>query len=227
MHLPPEQTPLGTRPFTEEELLEMVKKTPENFQELYWQGPLISGETTWLGYPLIKSPLDLWNYQEIIWETKPTLIVETGTLAGGSALYLVSILDQIGEGRVITIDINPYPGLPENENITYFNGNSVAPQMVEKVRRIAAEEERVMVILDSDHSYEHVSAELANYADLVTPGCYLIVEDGWGPLGYGAEQAIREFMVDPHWNTKFEHDEEREKKFLMTFFTGGWLRRKA
>lgn len=204
--------------YTEQELRELVERPSDDFQERYWKGPLISGETTWLGFPCIKNPLDLWVVQEILWETRPTLIIETGTLAGGSALYLASILDMIGEGRVVTIDINPYPGLPEHPRITYFNGDSVRPQMVEKVTRIA-KGERVMVILDSDHSYEHVSKEIAAYSPLVSPGCYLIVEDGWGPLGFGVGQALEEFD-----SPDFITDRGREK-LLMTFHPGGFLLR--
>lgn len=193
----------------------------DSFQEQYWKGPLISGGTLWLGYPAIKSPFDLWAYQEIIHETRPTLIVETGTLAGGSALYLATILDAVGEGRVITIDIAPYPGLPEHPRITYYNGDSAGQKMVEKVTRVAAGE-RVMVILDSDHSREHVAAELRAYSPLVSPGCYLIVEDTWGPLGYGAAEAVEAFLGQ---TDGFEADRSRERH-LMTFHPSGFLRRR-
>lgn len=193
-----------------------------DFQELYWKGPLISGGTLWFGYPCIKSPFDLWTYQEIIYETRPDLIVETGTLAGGSALYLAHMLDQMGKGEVITIDIAPYPGLPEHDRITYFNGDSVGEKMLAKVTR-RAEGKRVMVILDSDHSYEHVSAELKAYHPLVSPGCYLVVEDTWGPLGFGAAQAAGEF-VEAHED--FAVDLTRERH-LMTFHPSGFLKRHA
>ena len=194
----------------------------DSFQERYWRGPLISGGTLWMGYPCIKSPFDLWTYQEIIYETRPDLIVETGTLAGGSALYLAHMLDVLGEGEVITIDIAPYPGLPEHDRITYYNGDSVSPKMMEKVGR-RAKDKRVMVILDSDHSYKHVIAELRAYNSLVSPGCYLIVEDTWGPLGFGAAKAVEEFLSRP---TPFEVDRSRERH-LMTFHPGGFLKRPA
>ena len=192
----------------------------DNFQERYWKGPLIRGDTTWMGFPCIKSPLDLWIYQEIIHETKPDLIVETGTLAGGSALYLAHILDALGQGEVITIDITPYPGLPEHPRITYFNGDSIGEQMVAKAYR-RGEGKRVMVILDSDHSYEHVSAELKAYHQLVSPGCYLVVEDTWGELGFGAAKATEEFVAE---SSDFSVDESRER-LLMTFHPGGFLKR--
>jgi cephalosporin hydroxylase len=217
--------------YTKDDLHELVARPSDDFQELFWKGPLISGETTWLGFPTIKSPLDLWIYQEIIHETKPEVIIETGTLAGGSALYLASVLDAVAaqdgqieyadsHSRVFTIDINPYPGLPEHPRIVYYNGDSVDEKMVAKVHRVCAGK-RAMVILDSDHSYRHVSAELRAYNDLVSPGCYLIVEDGWGPLGFGVAQAIEEFVP----GSDFQIDRAREK-LLMTFHPDGFLRRK-
>lgn len=198
----------------------------DSFQERYWRGPLISGGTLWMGYPAIKSPFDLWTYSEIIWETQPDLIIETGTLAGASALYLAHTLDAVAAqggpqgSEIITIDINPYPGLPEHDRITYFNGDSVAEKMAAKVGR-RAEGKRVMVILDSDHSYEHVLKELRTYNSLVAPGCYLIVEDTWGPLGYGAAKAVKEFLSRP---TPFTVDRSRERH-LMTFHPGGFLKK--
>lgn len=208
---------------------ELMAKVPgDSFQEAYWKGPLISGETEWLGYPLIKSPFDLWVYQEIIYETKPEVIIETGTLAGGSALYLATILDAVWGGdyphekaKIYTIDINPLPGLPDHPRIVYYNGNSVSEKMVSKVHRVT-EGKRTMLILDSDHSYEHVKAELEAYHDIVTPDCYLVVEDTWGELGYGAAQAKDEFVAA---HPEFVVDHYRERH-LMTFFPGGFLWRK-
>ena len=197
----------------------------DSFQERYWKGPLISGGTMWMGYPVIKSPFDLWTYQEIIFETRPEVIVETGTLTGASALFMAHVLDALGEGRIYTVDINPYPGLPEHERIVYYNGDSVGGQMVEKVHRVT-EGKRTMLILDSDHSYEHVSRELEAYHDIVSPGCYLVVEDSnigqiREDLMPGPLQAIERFVAG---TDEFVIDREREK-FLITFNPSGYLRR--
>lgn len=134
-------------------------------------------ETSWMGFKLQKLPLDLWVYQEIIWDTKPDLIVETGTMHGGSALYMASICDIFGRGEVVSIDLEKRKPMPQHDRITFLAGrSSTDPEVVNEVRAMA-EGKRVMVILDSDHSELHVTDELAVYADLVSSGCHLIVED--------------------------------------------------
>ncbi len=183
--------------------------------------------TTWLGTQIVKNPLDLWVYQEILSRTRPDVIVETGTWHGGSALYLASICDLLGGvGRVITVDIEERDGRPSHPRLTYLTGSSVDDQVVARIRSLIAPNETVMVILDSDHSKEHVLAELRAYAPLVSDGCYLIVEDtvasveewepGADPLG-----ALDEFLAE---TDAFTVDHKCEK-FLMTLNPGGYLRR--
>ena len=135
-------------------------------------------EATWLGAQALKNPLDLWVYQEIIVETRPELVVETGTYRGGSAFFLASICDLLGTGEVVSIDVeqvrDDYPAHPR---ITYLGGrSSTDPDVVADVQA-RAEGKPTLVILDSDHSQAHVEAELAVYADLVRVGGYLIVAD--------------------------------------------------
>ena len=143
---------------------------------LYESG--VGGRTRWLGATAVKNPLDLWVFQEIIWETRPDVIVETGTFKGGSAFFLASICDLIGSGEVISIDIRRVgDDYPQHPRITYLGGRSATdPDVVSEIRRRAAGK-RAMVLLDSDHSQTHVEAELAAYAPLVAEGCYLVVED--------------------------------------------------
>ena len=153
--------------------------------------------------------------------------METGTWHGGSALYLASICDLLGGvGRVITVDIEERDGRPSHPRLTYLTGSSVDDQVVARIRSLIAPNETVMVILDSDHSKEHVLAELRAYAPLVSDGCYLIVEDtvasveewepGADPLG-----ALDEFLAE---TDAFTVDHKCEK-FLMTLNPGGYLRR--
>lgn len=197
------------------------------FHRLYYENGAYWDSTKWLGVRCIKSPLDMWIYQEIIFETEPTLIIETGTHAGGSALYFASMLDLLGEGKVVSVDLNPILSeYPRHPRIKYLSGNSVAPRIVEQITAFA-QEQRVMVCLDSDHKGSHVSAELKAYAPLVSPGCYLIVEDtcvGGRPIrpDYkpGPAEAVAEFLP----GSDFEVDYKREK-LLMTFNPGGFLRR--
>src|SRR5262245_2178064 len=141
-----------------------------------------NGETTfnntrWLGVLTQKTPLDLWIFQEILSELKPDVLVEAGTYRGGSAYYFASIFDMLNHGRVITIDIEDFPGKPSHPRLTFLLGSSTAPEIVAKVKSAIRPGERVMVVLDSDHQASHVLDELNLYSPLVSPGSYLIVED--------------------------------------------------
>ena len=182
---------------------------------------------TWLGVQALKNPLDLWVYQEIMFETRPELVVETGTYRGGSAFFLASMCDLLGEGDVVSIDIEPArDDYPVHPRITYLAGrSSTDPEVVAEVRDRAAGR-RVLVVLDSDHSQAHVEAELEVYAPLVPVGCYVIVEDS--NIGRirkdmlpGPFEAVETFM---RRSNEFEIDLEREK-FLITFNPSGYLRR--
>lgn len=181
-----------------------------------------------MGVPAQKCPLDLWVYQEIIFEVRPDIIVECGAADGGSATFLASICDLVKRGRVITIDIQPRDARPRHNRVRYLLGSSTDPEVVNKVRRAIRSRDRVMVILDSDHSKDHVLNELLAYSPLVTRGSYLIVEDTnvnghpvYADFGPGPMEAVQEFLSD---NSDFEIDSSREK-FLMGFNPRGWLRR--
>ena len=182
---------------------------------------------TWLGSQALKNPLDLWIYQEIMAETRPDVVIETGTFRGGSAHFLASVCELIGAGEVISIDIEPQRAdYPEHPRITYLAGrSSIDPDVLAEVRdRVNGR--RTMIVLDSDHSRAHVEAELEAYAPLVPVGCYLIVEDSnigqiREDLMPGPLQAIETFLDG---TSDFEIDREREK-FLLTFNPSGYLRR--
>jgi cephalosporin hydroxylase len=183
-----------------------------------------------LGAPAQKCPLDLWIYQEILFETRPGLIVETGTAAGGSALFLASICDLLGHGHVVTIDVAEGER-PPHPRISYLHGSSTDPVIVAQVQRMAATADGVMVVLDSEHACEHVLAELEAYGPLVTPGCYLIVEDtnvnGHPVLaehGPGPAEAVETFLANGA-GALFDVDRDRER-LLLSFNPGGYLRRR-
>lgn len=184
--------------------------------------------THWMGQHIQKNPMDLWSYQELIWETKPDLIIECGTNRGGSALFFANLLDLIGGGRIITIDTVKYPGTRQHPRIEYINLSSTSPECLDLVKSKLRSNDRVMVILDSDHSERHVTRELELYPDLVTKGQYLIVEDtnvNGHPVfrshGPGPMEALEKFL---RTDSRFEVDEHRER-FMLTFFPKGWLRR--
>jgi cephalosporin hydroxylase len=184
--------------------------------------------TRWLGVRALKSPFDLWSYQEILVETRPDVVVETGSAEGGSALFLASVCEQLGVGRVLSIDVATATR-PVHERITWLTGDSTAPETLARVKARLRPASRVMVVLDSDHRMEHVRRELELYAPLVTRGCYLVVEDtclngtiGWEG-GAGPAEAVSRFL---RTHPEFRRDPSREK-FLMTFNPGGFLQRCA
>lgn len=208
-----------------------ARERTAQFHELYYYSRL--WETTrWLGVPTYKCPLDMWVYQEILSETRPDVVVECGTAFGGSALFLATVMDQIGVGKVVTVDITPQPNLPRHPRIEYLSGSTADAGTLDHVRARISPGERTMVILDSLHTRDHVLAELELFWPLVTPGCYLIVEDtninghpvhtDFGPdRGPGAYEAVEEFLQQ---DRPFERDASRER-LLLTFNPGGYLRR--
>lgn len=201
-----------------------------DFHRLYYESRSRTwSQTFWLGHRAEKCPLDLWIYQEIIGETKPDIIVETGTAAGGSALYLASVCDLLGNGCVVSIDIAEREGRPLDERIRYLIGSSTDQDVLEHVRALVPPGASVMAILDSDHTKAHVLDELRAYGRLVTPGNYLVVEDtnvNGHPVrtdfGPGPFEAVEEFLGE---TDAFELDRSREK-FFMTFNPRGYLRRR-
>ena len=184
--------------------------------------------TRYHGVQILKSPLDLWIYQELLSRDPVDLVVETGTFNGGSALYLAHLMDQLGRGRVLSIDIDFDESWPKHPRIEYLTASSVAETTIQKVHRAAADADRTMVILDSDHARDHVLAEMRAYADLVSIGSYLIVEDGnvnGNPVfvdhGPGPQEAIGAFLAE---RRNFVVDKDQEK-FLLTMNPNGYLKR--
>jgi len=205
----------------------MNKATTDVFMQEYFASG-VTGDTFFMGVPVLKCPLDLWVLQEIIWETKPTLVIETGTAYGGSALWMASILEQLGDGSVLSIDASLQVRLPMHRRIEYLERSSI-DQTVTGILTVVDPRQgrRWMVILDSDHSKQHVLKELELYASLVTPGNYLIVEDTCISESIfpeklpGPAEALAEWLPK---HPEFEVDRSREK-FGVTWNPGGYLRR--
>jgi cephalosporin hydroxylase len=162
---------------------------------------------------------------------KPELLIECGTNRGGSSMFYAHLFDLMGQGRVVTIDVEKLHNY-SHPRVTYLLGSSTAPEIVDRVAALVAEARGpVMVILDSDHSEPHVRKELDCYARFVTPNSYCLVQDGVidthpafavdrpGPL-----PAIESFLST---TTDFEIDHARCERFLITHHPKGWLRRKA
>jgi len=203
----------------------------ELFHQLWYYGEPPKEGTwnylTWLGHKVWKCPFDLWIYQELIYHVRPDTIIETGTGAGGTALYLASICDIAGKGQIITVDIEPDSNKPYHPKIEYLFGSSIDRYILDRIRRRA--NGKVMVFLDSDHNKDHVLQEMEIYGQMVTPGSYMIVEDtniNGNPVlpewGDGPSEAIREYLAI---HDDFEVD-DIEQKMNLSFNPGGYLKKK-
>jgi cephalosporin hydroxylase len=206
---------------------EKMRSIADQFHELYYDS-WVWRHTYWMGVQALKCPLDLWVYQEILFELRPRFIIECGTAAGGSALFLASMCDLLGEGQIVTIDIQADPHRPQHSRITYLQGSSTEDSIVGKIREIVKDGSPVMIILDSDHSRDQVLQELRLYSPIVTKGSYLIVEDtninGHPVLelhGAGPMEAVETFLSE---TDEFIFDREREK-FFLTFNPKGYLKK--
>jgi cephalosporin hydroxylase len=183
----------------------------------------------WLGHPIRQPLLDLWTLQETIADLRPTLILETGTCDGGSALFYAQLMDLLRiDGQVITIDIARIAvGHPR---VQAWQGDSTSAAIVDRARQaVHAANGPILVILDSDHSAAHVARELDAYAPFVSRGSLLLVQDGVvDTLGvYRADRpgplpAIHQFLAR---HPEFQIDRELAERFLVTHHPDGWLRR--
>lgn len=208
---------------------ESDKPDPNPVTEAFRRYSYVSGtwrNSRWLGVPILKNPTDLFVYQEILHEVRPDVVIEAGTFYGGSALFMATIMDAIGHGQVISIDVQEIRGRPSHPRIAYLRGSSIEPAVVDAIR-LAVGGQRVLVVLDSAHEKEHVAAEISTYAPLVAKGSYLIVEDtnvDGNPLHCGGPAAAAaDFLAA---NVDFVPDYGREK-FLFSYNPGGYLKRVA
>lgn len=197
---------------------------------------------SWMGRPIIQYPQDMIAMQEIIWDLKPDLIIETGIAHGGSLIYYASILELIGKGEVLGVDIDIRKhNRTEIENHSMFKriqmieGSSVSQETVAKVAEIAKGKQTVLVTLDSNHTHEHVLQELIMYSPFVTKGSYLvafdtIVEDlpndylpgrSWNQ-GDNPKTAVREFLKS---HPEFVTDKSIDNKLLISVGPDGYLKR--
>jgi len=199
---------------------------------------------TWMGRPIIQFPQDMMAMQEIIWNVRPDLIVETGIAHGGSIIYYASLLELLGHGEVIGIDVDirawnreAIEGHPMSKRLHMIEGSSIDPAIVARVRECAAGK-RAIVVLDSNHTHDHVLAELKAYAPIVCVSGYCVVMDtliedmpgsllgkdrAWG-LGNNPKTAVQEFL---NIHSEFEADKAIDSKLLISVAPGGYLKRVA
>jgi cephalosporin hydroxylase len=197
----------------------------KQFHKIYYNKPNTVQGIHWFGTKIQKLPLDLWMYQEILHETKPDFIIETGTADGGSAKFFASLFDLMKKGKIITIDIKKVK--INHPRVTTLTGSSTDPKIVQQVRKIVGDK-KALVILDSDHSKDHVLKEMYIYSQFVPKNGYMVVEDTnvnshpVDPLfGPGPMEAVKEFLKE---RDDFMIDLSRER-LMLTFFPNGFLKR--
>ena len=200
------------------------KDVIDNFHKAYYNSGVYQF-TEWEGIRIYKYPSDLFLYQEIIMKNKPDVIIETGTLYGGSALFFARLFDILGNGKVISIDI-VHKEFPQHKRIEYITASSLDETVLSSLKK-ECEGKKVMVILDSDHHKDHVLKEMKAYENLVSVGQYMIVEDGninghpvYESFGPGPLEAIEEFFNE---NKTFTINTRFDNKFLFTANPKGYL----
>lgn len=198
---------------------------------------------SWMGRPIIQFPQDMVAMQELIWEIKPDLIIETGIAHGGSLIFYASILELIGgKGEILGLDIDirehnkiAIEEHPMFKRITMIEGDSTSELIATKVREFAKNKKNIMVVLDSNHTHEHVLKELELYANLVSANSYCVVFDTvvedmpegsfpnrpWGK-GDNPKTAVQEFLKT---NDDFVIDKSIEDKLLLTVAPSGYLKK--
>lgn len=202
-------------------------------------------QSNWMGEPVLQLPQDMFAFQEIVYRTRPKYIIEVGVAWAGSLLFQATLLDMLGGKEVIGIDIFMPDDLKEriaskgklSERIRLINASSTEESTLNQVRELVGDSNEVMVILDSDHTHDHVLKELQLYSPLVGPGQYMICGDtiiddlpphperhrSWCK-GNSPRSALDVFLSS---TTDFEVDQELENKLLFTCNPGGYLRRKG
>lgn len=196
---------------------------------------------TWMGRPVIQFPQDMVAMQEIIWNVKPDLIIETGIAHGGSLIMYASYLEMIGRGHVLGIDIDireynrkEIERHPMFKRISMLEGSSISDDIAKKVFSFAKDYQTILVALDSNHTHDHVLKELELYSPLVSKDCYLIVFDTiiedmpkgsfpdrpWGK-GNNPKTAVWDFLKQ---NDRFIIDKHVENKLLITVAPDGFLK---
>jgi cephalosporin hydroxylase len=198
-------------------------------------------QNTWFGEPILNLPQDMFALQEIIWRTRPEFVIEVGVAWGGGMLFEAALLEILGGKKVIGIDIFIPPDLRQrlsshgklSERLELIEGSSTSSETLTKVKTLLGGSRKVLVILDSDHTHEHVLNELRTYAPLVEKGQYLICGDTivermppqlhvvrpWGP-GNNPATAVKQFLSE---TDRFVVDEKIDRRLLFSCHPGGYL----
>jgi cephalosporin hydroxylase len=212
--------------------LDLITKSDKHFHAYQWN---------WCGMPIIQSTEDIVAAQELVWKVQPDVIIETGIAWGGSMVFYASMLELIGKGKVVGVDvvipqknIDAIMQFPFSKRIHMIEGSAVEQSIVDKVKAHIKQGDKVMLMLDSNHTHEHVLEELRLYAPFVTKDSYIIVSDTivedipeqshrprpWGK-GNNPKTAVNAYLKE---TDRFELDSYYNNKILITFDKGGYLR---
>lgn len=215
--------------------LGLLRTAPTRYH-LWYYNSLVWHGTKWMGVTTLKSPSDMWNYQEILCELQPSLVVEFGTRYGGSALFFASVMRQIGNRfRVLTVDIDAETVSEKTRldpDVEVMTASSVDTRVADRVAALRAEYPGpVFAILDSDHAMDHVLGEMRLLRPVLRRGDYLLVEDSnvnghpvYPSHGPGPFEAIKAYTAEHP--ADYERDVARENKFGFTWAPNGFLIRK-
>lgn len=235
----------------EEEKVERLDKQLQNkklkqFADNFFLESVKAGYSynfSWMGRPIIQYPQDMIAMQEIIWNIQPDLIIETGIAHGGSLIFYASLLELIGKGEILGIDIDirahnrkEIENHPMFKRIKMLEGSSLSNEIIEKAKAHAGGKKSIMVILDSNHTHDHVLKELELYTPFVSKGSYVVVFDtvvedmpadyDWGSRpwrkGNSPKTAVKEFLKK---NNDFKVDESIDAKLIVSVAPGGYLKR--
>ncbi len=214
--------------------LGVIRTAPTRYHIWHYNSHLWA-ETKWMGVTTLKSPSDMWNYQEILFALRPSLVIEFGTRYGGSALFFAEVMRQIGHRfKILSVDIDVETVSERtraDSDIKLLTMSSTDPQVAAQVASMREDYPGpVFAILDSDHAKDHVLGEMKLLRPLLRKGDYLIVEDSnvnghpvYPSHGPGPYEAIDEYFKE--FPSDYRHDTDRERKFGFTWAPNGFLLR--
>ncbi len=220
--------------------IKALKKDALQWTRTAWENKM-DYEVSWLGIPIIQNPYDIVLMQELIFKIKPDIIIETGIAHGGSIVYYSSLLELLGnKGRVIGIDLDIRPHNkkllekhPLIKNVTMLEGSSVDKKIIFRVKKFIKKDDKVLVVLDSDHRKQHVFAELEAYKNIVTKDSYIVVFDTFMPYLIGLENSTEDFENNSAMDAVKEFIKENKNfvadksygKFFVSSCPNGFLKR--
>lgn len=224
-----------------EKNVQLLQKDALQWTRTAWENKM-DYEVNWFGMPIIQNPYDIVIMQELIYTLKPDIIIEAGIAHGGSLIFYASLVTLLGKGTVIGIDTDIREHNkklilkhPFSKKITMYEGSSTDPEILAKVKKHIKKTDKVLVILDSNHTYQHVYNELQAFKDIVTKNSYLVVFDTFMPRLNGLDGAAKDVTQNNPGRAATQFLQENKNftidktynKFFVTSCPDGFLKRIA